>query len=219
VRAALDQEADVSRVSSIVADPTSLLAELRLALLAALPDAGRPVAEADRLAIDGLGGTMSEVRNAVTILGGSDIQAVGQSLPLPITIANELDVPVTVVLSLRPSNALVTVPDPRVEVTIPAASQQRVQVPIEIVGTGGVLMIAQLHTPDGVSLGQIQTVSVQTRPTIEAFVAWTLGTAIALLLGFGVWRSVRKRRSGQARGDLDDRPGRTRSETPVEETA
>lgn len=220
VTAALAQEAEVSSVSSIVEDPSALLADLRLQLLGALPDAGRAVTEADRIAIDGLGGAMGEVRHAVQILGGSDIQAVGQSLPLPITITNELDEPVTVQLSVRPSNALVTVPDPEVDVTIPASSQQRVQVPIEIVGTGGVLMIAQLSTPDGVSLGQLQTIRVQARPTIEAVVGWTLGSAIALLLGFGIWRSVRKRRRGEARGDLDDRPLRGRPQTTgTEETA
>ncbi|GAA3591996.1 DUF6049 family protein [Agrococcus terreus] len=221
VRAALDQEAEAAQVASIVDDPSTLLAGLRLDLLLALPDAGRSVTEADRVAIDGVAGALADIRHAVRIVGGSDIQAVGTSLPLPITLTNELEVETTVVLTVRPSNALVTVPDPEVEVTVAPGSQQRVQVPIEIVGAGTVLMIAQLQTPDGVSLGQIQTVRVAARPTIEAVVAWTLGIGIALLLGFGVWRSVRKRRSGEARGDLDDRTTRRRTEPNpiIEETA
>jgi hypothetical protein len=113
-------------------------------------------------------------------------------------------VPVQVVLSVRPSNALVTVPQSRVDVTVAAGSQERVQVPIEIVGTGTVLMIAQLHTPDGVPLGQLQTLRVNSQPTIETALAWVLGVAIVLLIASGIVRSVRKRRRGQAHGDLDE---------------
>ncbi|MEV7527102.1 DUF6049 family protein [Agrococcus sediminis] len=204
VQDALAQEAEVAHVASIVEEPRTLLAGLRLGLLAALPDAGRAVTQADRDAIAGLGDAMSDVRDAVQILPGSTLNATGQSAPLPIAIENRLDVPVQVVLSVRPSNALVTVPQSRVDVTVAAGSQERVQVPIEIVGTGTVLMIAQLHTPDGVPLGQLQTLRVNSQPTIETALAWVLGVAIVLLIASGIVRSVRKRRRGQAHGDLDE---------------
>lgn len=204
VQDVLAQEAEVAHVASIVEEPRTLLAGLRLGLLAALPDAGRAVTQADRDAIAGLGDAMSDVRDAVQILPGSTLNATGQSAPLPIAIENRLDVPVQVVLSVRPSNALVTVPQSRVDVTVAAGSQERVQVPIEIVGTGTVLMIAQLHTPDGVPLGQLQTLRVNSQPTIETALAWVLGVAIVLLIASGIVRSVRKRRRGQAHGDLDE---------------
>ncbi|UOW01718.1 DUF6049 family protein [Agrococcus sp. SCSIO52902] len=204
VQDALAQEAEVAHVASIVEEPRTLLAGLRLGLLAALPDAGRAVTQADRDAIAGLGDAMSDVRGAVQILPGSTLNATGQSAPLPIAIENRLDVPVQVVLSVRPSNALVTVPQSRVDVTVAAGSQERVQVPIEIVGTGTVLMIAQLYTPDGVPLGQLQTLRVNSQPTIETALAWVLGVAIVLLIASGIVRSVRKRRRGQAHGDLDE---------------
>ena len=219
VLAALEQEADAAKIASIVDEPDTLLAELRLSLLAALPKAGRPVTAADQRAIESLGDAMSEVRNAVQIVGGSDIQAVGESVGLPITVSNELDVPANVVLSVRPTNALVSVPEPRVEVTLAPTSQQRVQVPIDVVGTGTLLMVVQLHTPDGVPLGQIQSVRISAQPTIEVAVAWALGAAIVLLLGFGIFRSVQKRRRGQARGDIDDHASRSEREASVEETA
>src|SRR5690606_5966692 len=110
VTAALTQEADAARVASIDDEPASLLSGLRLTLPAALPDAGRPVAEADRVAIEGLGSELGQVREAVHIVSGSDIRAVGESVGLPITVANELSVAARVVLSVRPLNALVTVP-------------------------------------------------------------------------------------------------------------
>lgn len=205
VAAALTQETEASRVASIVEQPASLLARLRLTLLAALPDAGRPVTDADRAAIEGLGSQLSQVGEAVHIVGGSDIRAVGESVGLPITIANELAVQVQVVLSVRPLNALVTVAQPRTDLTLAPSTQQRVQVPIDVVGTGTVLMVAQLHTPDGVALGPPQTMRITAQPTIETAVAVALGIAIVLLIVFGIWRSVRKRRRGQARGDADDR--------------
>ncbi|ERG64164.1 hypothetical protein L332_06815 [Agrococcus pavilionensis RW1] len=214
VQAALAQEADAARIAGIVGDPSTLLASLRLSLLTALPDAGLPITEEDRQAIEGLGGELADLRTAVEIVGGSEIHAVGESVPMPVTIVNRLDVPAEVVLSLRASNALVNVSQPSTTVTLAPGSQQRVQVPVEIVGTGTVLVIAQLHTPGGVALGQVQTLRVTAQPTIETAVAWVLGSAIALLLVFGIWRSVRKRRSGQARGDLDA-PG---SSVAAEET-
>jgi hypothetical protein len=218
VTAALEQEAEAARLASIVDDPANLLAELRLAVLAALPDAGSDVTELDRLAIEALGSSMSEVRNAVQLVAGSDIHAVGESVPLPITITNELDVPANVVLSVRATNALVSIPESRIEVAVAPTSQQRVQVPIDVVGTGSLLIVAQLHTPDGVPLGQIQYLNVTAQPTIEVAVAWTLGIAVVLLLGFGILRSVLKRRRGQARGDIDDL-ARDQPATSTEETA
>ncbi|MGM1029220.1 MAG: DUF6049 family protein [Actinomycetota bacterium] len=218
VTSALAQEAEAARVASIVEDPAELLAGLRLTLLAALPDAGRPVTESDRLAIDGLGGELGQVQDAVHIVSGSDIRAVGESVGLPITLANELTVAAQVVLSVRPLNALVTVPQPRLEITLAPSTQQRVQVPIDVVGTGTVLMVAQLHTPDGVPLGQPQTMRVTAQPTIETAVAVALGAAIVLLIVFGIWRSVRKRRRGEARGDADDVGDREAREHPVKET-
>ncbi|MCR8669749.1 DUF6049 family protein [Agrococcus sp. HG114] len=203
VQTALAQEAEAARVASIVGDPTSLVAALRLSLLVALPDAGVSVSDADRAAVASLGGDLSDLRSAVEIVGGSEIHAVGERVPMPITVVNRLDVPAEVVLSVRASNALVNVTQRSTSVTVAPGSQQRVQVPVEIVGTGTVLLIAQLHTPDGVPLGQVQTLRVTAQPTIETAVAWVLGSAIALLLVFGVWRSVRKRRTGQAHGDLD----------------
>ncbi len=214
VQAALAQEADAARIAGIVSDPSTLLASLRLSLLTALPDAGLPITDEDREAIEGLGGELADLRTAVEIVGGSEIHAVGESVPMPVTIVNRLEVPAEVVLSLRASNALVNVSQPSTTVTLAPGSQQRVQVPVEIVGTGTVLVIAQLHTPDGVALGQVQTLRVTAQPTIETAVAWVLGSAIALLLVFGIWRSVRKRRRGQARGDLDA-PG---SSVAAEET-
>ncbi|MGY3127565.1 hypothetical protein ACVWW9_001064 [Agrococcus sp. UYP33] len=218
VSAALAQEAEASRVATIVDEPASLLSGLRLTLLAALPDAGRAVTDADRTAIDGLGGELSQVREAVQIVGGSDIRAVGESVPLPITIANGLSVPVQVVLSLRPLNALVSVPQPSTNISLAASTQQRVQVPIDVVGTGTVLMVAQLHTPDGVPLGQPQIMRVTAQPTIETAVAVALGIAIVLLIAFGIWRSVRKRRRGEAHGDADDISDREARDQPVKES-
>lgn len=218
VTAALTQEADAARVASIVDEPASLLSGLRLTLLAALPDAGRPVGEADRVAIEGLGSELGQVREAVHIVSGSDIRAVGESVGLPITVANELSVAARVVLSVRPLNALVTVPQPRLEIALAPSTQQRVQVPIDVVGTGTVLMVAQLHTPDGVPLGQPQTMRVTAQPTIETAVAVALGIAIVLLIVFGIWRSVRKRRRGDAHGDADDAGDREAREHPVKET-
>jgi hypothetical protein len=218
VRAALEQEAEAAQIASIVDEPAALLAELRLSLLVALPDAGQPVTDADRSAIESLGNAMAEVRTAVEIVHGSDIRAVGESVGLPITIANELDVPANVVLTVRPTNALMNVDEPRLEVTIAPTSQQRVQVPIDVVGTGTLRMIVQLHTPDGVPLGQSQSLRISAQPTIEVAVAWALGIAIVLLLGFGLLRSIQKRRRGQARGDIDDL-ARSPRESTTEETA
>lgn len=214
---ALEQEAAVASIASIVDEPATLLAELRLELLAALPTAGRPVTDADRLAIASLADSLKDIRTAVEIVGGSDIHAVGESVGLPITITNRLEVPANVVLTLRPTNALVSVDQPRVDVTVAPESQQRVQVPIDVVGTGTLWMIVQLHTPDGVPLGQTQMLRISAQPTIEVAVAWAIGAAIVLLLGFGIFRSIQKRRRGEARGDIDV-AARSHDQTRIEGT-
>jgi hypothetical protein len=42
------------------------------------------------------------------------------------------------------------------------------------------------------------------RTAIETALIWVLGSAAALLLGFGIWRSVRRRRKGAVAAHSDD---------------
>ncbi|WP_430591808.1 DUF6049 family protein [Humidisolicoccus flavus] len=198
----VNSEQSVRTFSTILDDARILLAERRLALVAAL-DAWLP--EADRETI----GNEFEAVNAsivesVQIIPGSNIQVVGDTTALPITVTNSLPQAVTVRITGRANTGVLVFPDGPVDVTIGPETQQRVSVPVRAVASGSTIVTVTLSSVNGDPVASPVQIQVGSEPAVETILLWSLGIAVALLLGFGVWRSIRKRRRGEAHGDFDN---------------
>ncbi|MBB2901394.1 hypothetical protein FHR75_002182 [Kineococcus radiotolerans] len=169
-----------------------LLAQQRSALLllgaswrghtADLPAARTRVEEALAGLVAGIG-----------IVGGSVRNLAAERSELPVTLVNELDVPVQVDLVLKPRTPRVQL-DAVPRQTVAARSQQRVAVPVRALANGGVVVEAQLRTPAGSAVGEPVDIHLNVRADVETWISGVVGGGAAGLLVLGVVRAVRKGR-------------------------
>jgi hypothetical protein len=146
----------------------------------------------------------------VSIATGSVRNLAAERSELPITVVNELDVPVVVDLVLRPRTPRVQL-DAVPRQTVPARSQQRVAVPVRALANGSVVVDAQLRTPAGSAIGPAVDIRLNVRADVENWISGVVGGGAAGLLVLGVVRAFRK---GRRRVDEAEHPVDTAPETP-----
>lgn len=202
VHEALSIDASTAGVlAAIDADDVDVVrAPQRLTLLATIADASRVDGEGS---LSALSESSADIANGVTLADGGTTLIVSGNAELPITVTNSLPVPVTVQVVASPGNPIVSVDREPVEIEIPAETQQRVSLHVDAVGTGASELRVQILAPDGQQILAPVTLAVDAQPAVELILLIVVVAASALLVGFGIWRSIRKRRRGASHGDLD----------------
>lgn len=179
--------------STILSDPQVMLSPERIRILRTL---------AVGVDADAFGAELLEHReatlttlNSVSIPPSSTIQLLTASADLPFRVRNDLPWPVTVRLTVVPTDLRLEVE--RVNVAeVPANSSTRVKVPVSArVGSGELTLRLSLSTPTGVPIGGTESVRVAVRAEWETIGLAGLGGLIVVLIGLGVWRTVRRRRN------------------------
>ncbi|GAA2176411.1 hypothetical protein GCM10009846_30120 [Agrococcus versicolor] len=199
VAALVDAAAITESVATTLADPTTLVAPVRLQLLAAIAATSRAD---DDAAVARFVELVAPLRAPVSIVEGGETALLGSPAELQVTLENALDVDVTVLLSARTGTNAVTLPEEPIEVVVPASERIRVPMPVDVVAAGSGIVRLDVRTPDGVALDSA-SLRINAQPAFETILLVVVALAAALLLGFGIVRSIRKRRSGEARGDID----------------
>lgn len=193
--ALLDDESELRAFSSILEDPQVLLSPERIQILRLIG-----VGSADRFDV-----ALTEHRvqtdttlDAVGVQQPSPVQLFTSAAPLPVWVRNDLPWPVNVRLAAEPSDARLDV-QPITEVEAQPQSNTRVKVPVEArVGSGQLQVRFSLSSPTGVRIGHTESATVTVRAEWEGLGLGILGGLIALLLTFGVVRTVRQRRRDAA---------------------
>lgn len=188
-------------IATTLEDPAMLVAPLRLQLRAAIAATSR-ADDAD--AVTRFSELVAPLRSPVTIVEGGETALLGSPAELQVTLDNALEVDVTVHLSARTGTNAVSLPDEPIEIVVPAAGRVRVPMPVDVVAAGSGTIRLDVSTPAGVSL-DTAALRVNAQPAFETILLVVVGLAAALLLGFGILRSVRNRRAGRSRGDIDPR--------------
>ncbi|WP_336644694.1 DUF6049 family protein [Microbacterium sp. USHLN186] len=196
LQAMLASEERLTAFATILDEPALLLTPDRIRVLRAigvgLTDeqfAARTTAHGERVAT-----TLS----AVSVQRPKPVQLFTSAAPLPVWVRNELPWPVTVNLYSAPSDNRLDI-QPVTKVTALASSSTRVDVPIEArVASGQVDVRFHLESPTGVPIGQPEVADVTLRADWEGIGLGILGGVIALLLVFGVVRTVRRKRADAA---------------------
>lgn len=184
----------LSALGEVVDSPASMTDDLRRSTLELLSSSWRgrtPELTQQRAQV------ASQVRGLTDQLRvlPSSVNFLTSSGRLQITVANELPAAVTG-LRLRVAS---TNPRLRViqgDVPIPQLAGQtraQVQVPVQALGSGKVLLNAQLVSPSGRPLGQLEQVSVRAQPT-DTWGLWLLGAVAGLVLVVGLVRALRRPR-------------------------
>ncbi|WP_345711474.1 DUF6049 family protein, partial [Kineococcus glutinatus] len=138
------------------------------------------------------------------VAGGARNLAATRS-DLPVTVVNELTVPVTVDLVLRPRTPRLQL-QRTVRLVLQPRSQQRVGVPVRALANGSVVVDAQLRTAAGTPVGAGAAVTVNIRMGVESWIVGGVAAAAGLLLVVGLVRAVRRGRRRMDAARLVVRP-------------
>lgn len=130
-------------------------------------------------------------------------QLVSTSSQLPITLHNSLPFDAVVRLRAAPTSAVISISDPVSEAEVPASGNATVLLPVHSrvsSGETGVALKVRALTDDKVFASAVQHLTLRTR--VETMLLTVLGGAAALLFGFGIWRSIRRKRLGLNTGAI-----------------
>lgn len=181
-------------LSSILPDDSPLAASYRQALLrTASANWANKRSEARSLltrVTEELSATMGQVR----VLSQAALATGSNDVDIPITIANGLDTPVRVGVTLTSDTPVRLVADPVPVMTVPAQRTVTVSAPVQVLGAGDLQVSAQLVTPNGEPLGDSTTFEIRSAAYAQA-AAWVVGIAFVLLALLLVLNSIRRRRA------------------------
>lgn len=190
---------------AMLADPTSSLGDPELELLVPLSVAWRGDADGRAALVERARASSSALADAISVSPTTEegINVLSTSADLPVNVANALDEDVTVLVRLRPDDARLRAQD-SVRVTVPAASQVLVQVPVHAVQSADVSVTVLVLTPDGVVVDDDTSFLVRVRAEWEGIGTAVLGGLLALGLVVGIVRTVRRGRGARRVGPEPD---------------
>ena len=137
--------------------------------------------------------TMSGVLASVRVSTDSDINMIGSTATLPVSVENGLATPVTVVVNADPRNNSISIEGP-VTVKIESRAQAVARFSAEAqVSTGSVLVDTALASVAGVPVGTVRSLRVNVRADWEAVGLIVFGAVFVGLVVAGVIRTVRRR--------------------------
>jgi hypothetical protein len=191
--AALQAEGVDAAFAEIAVDPTRITAERRLDLLSALAPTWTRYPIGSAGALTGFVRESTELRESVQVLAGSDIIFPGRG-PLPVTVSNTLDQPVTVYVVVTAMSPLLDIQNARVEATIEPNSQKRALIPAVARSNGLVTLSVGLASAAGVPVGTPVTVRANVQAGWETPLTIGLGIVVVLVFAGGIYRTILRRR-------------------------
>ncbi len=187
---ALDAERADRRFAEIAESPSFITDVRRLELLAALSQGWgeRSAIELDRFVV-----ASGELRRSVQVVESSAILLLADRTSLPITVQNDLEVPVRVFVRVDPDTGRLRVLDSNVETLVEPQSQTRAVVPVESVTNGDVRITVSVRDAEGREIGTPTRVALDLQAGWETLGVLIVGGATLLLLVVGITRDLRKR--------------------------
>ena len=135
--------------------------------------------------------------------GNASYTLTSNEAPLPVTIANPLDVAAQVRVQVRAENNRPGFPTETVDVKVPAGSTQQVRIPTRIDITGRINVLVTVSTLNGMSVGG-EPVHLSVRNTVLGPVGVAITTIAAIILAIALLvrgiRAVRWRVRGKGGG-------------------
>jgi hypothetical protein len=198
VTSMLAAEQSIVAFAPIAKDPDALTSSTRLRLLASLSNEWTTATWTTAATAFVTGAT--KIVSSVQVAPSSEIVVIANQTALPVTVSNNLDQDVTVVLTVRSRTASLSVDknSRSQSLTVDEGSQRRVQIPIEALSNGNAEIVATLYSDTGVQVGQSVTIQVNVNAGWETTGTLIFAALIAGLFAFGIIRNIRKRRRAAA---------------------
>jgi murein biosynthesis integral membrane protein MurJ len=197
--------------ASAVTDPALVTAPARLTTLAAASNAWRADPDGLTEQVGRIAADHQETIGSVGIVNSSDITLLGDRSSLPISVRNRSDWPVTVFLTVTPSNSFLRIEQNAVEVTIQPRSSTRTTFPVQSVANGKVALSMALTSATGARIATPATVEINVQAQWETVITAVAAAAVVAIFGLGIVRNVRRRlrrRNGEPEPEDDDDPNR-----------
>lgn len=184
----------VAKVSKVTPDPRAIERPLQRAFTRLASQAWHSNSTSHQEAVAQYLESATAVVNAIKVVPSSDINLISTGAEIPLTVQNDLDQPVSLMVRLTPNDsrlqAAKTVP-----LEIPAHSSESVRVPVTAVGSGNVDVTVDILDDSGSYITSPGTFSVRVRADWENVGTGVVLTLLALLLVGGIWRTIRRGRS------------------------
>lgn len=194
----VDMEAELTEFASVLSDERLLTGPARREVLSLLDGAWLADAQAWSSVVSDWMATQRQVLGGVSVVPSSPILVVSSETGVPMSVENSLPYPVTVVVSVDPSNGRLVVED-RMEIMVEAGSRSSVRVPVVAgVGNGDVTLAVSLSSLSGVPIGGTVTIPANVQADWEGLGAGIIATIVVLVFGIGIWRNIRRRRRERA---------------------
>lgn len=196
LRTAVNRESAVDEVGAILVHPEYLSGYQRTRLLDlfatryAASDMDFPEAAAVFRKRD------AELMEGVRAVSTEHTQLVGASTRVPVQLRNSLPFEALVSVRVDPASAALLVTEREFsDIRVRPESTERLLVPVQSrVSSGESGLVVSISDASGDLTIYTGTLSISIRSAVETIALWGLGVLAALLLGFGIWRSVRRRR-------------------------
>ena len=133
---------------------------------------------------------------------------ISPKVDVPVWIRNDLPYPVRVTLNVASSDSRVDVPATTNVEAQPSSTTPRVRLPLEShVANTELTLTMTLTSPTGVAIGPAQTARLTIRAEWETIGLIVFGGLGMLLIGAGIFRTIRRRRAATAKHAADGMEG------------
>lgn len=181
------------RIAKVGLDPAVIL-EPRTRELAMV--AGR-VASADfPRYVRGIEKNHLESSDIVSLELGADYTILADNADLPLSLTNNTATDLTLVLTARSKSGILVIDSAEQTVEIPSATSTRITIPVTVLANGSTEISVSLKNVDGISLGKPTSLRVSVSAQWEAVTFWSFVSLVSVILGIGVFRTIRERRRG-----------------------
>jgi hypothetical protein len=177
----------------VLKDPDTVLQPLREQIASLLSVAWRNNRTQMSSQRQAVATNVSKLTTGVQLLSGGSYFTTARSPQIPLTVNNETDYPVHVIVRLRPQSAQLRILKQIVQ-DVPAHSRTPVLVPTRSIANGDVVVEGKLLSSTNLALGPSIDFSVRMRPNWESRGMVGAVSVLGLLLVVGLLRSFRRRR-------------------------
>jgi hypothetical protein len=201
VRSMLAAEQDIVSFAPIAKAPDVLTSSTRLKVLSLLSNewSGATWRTAGKAFL----AQAAKVVDSVQVAPSNEILAIADQTSLPVSISNGLDQDVTVTLQVSSLSTRVTLDEKSTTqvVSVGASAQRRILVPMSALSNGKAKILVTLQSSTGVPIGTPRMININVQAGWETAGTLIFAALIVGLFGFGIIRTIRKRR--KAAGEPD----------------
>ena len=199
IRRMLGAHAEDAAFATVAEDPTDITASRRLRALGLLSQAWRETPDAWTGQVADFAAGSTQLRQSVRLVESSDLNINNEMQRLPVSIANDLPVPVTVLVEVRSLSPQLHIEESPVAVPLEANSAAReFVIPVRPLANGRATIVVSLSTPTGTPIGGDTRLTLNVQADWGTPVAIGLGVLVLGLIGAGLYRTSRRNRRERA---------------------